>query len=271
MLDFNELPIPFRMQPGLRRIEEVRLHALAPTSDLFREKQQVWQAGQSRLMVSGFDPGPALAAIEARLPPNPNLSDLPLELRVEEDLAVLDSRTGTLPWLCICTPTHWAPEEKLGLSLTAVHAPVADNPALIAAIEPLVAMVTKGGSWERSVWTLTPSAHYDLHPHRHPRQPWPDDTADAAASPQALARQCFVRTEKQRFFPVPAEGGIRQAVFAIHTRIVPLDAAVQTATQAQRLHHWLASMSPAVLAYKNLAPVRGRILAWLQDRINASA
>ena len=31
----------------------------------------------------------------------------------------------------------------------------------------------------------------------------------------------------------------------------------------ERLHAALASMSPAVLAYRNLAPVRDRLLAWL--------
>jgi hypothetical protein len=38
---------------------------------------------------------------------------------------------------------------------------------------------------------------------------------------------------------------------------------VSAAEDARRLHDALASMSDAVLAYKNLAPARDRLLAWL--------
>ena len=46
----------------------------------------------------------------------------------------------------------------------------------------------------------------------------------------------------------------------------PLAVAVDTAAKATRLHDALASMSPAVLAYKNLAPAREPLLRWLAAR-----
>ena len=173
---------------------------------------------------------------------------------------VLDGDTGTLPWLCVCAPSHWAPEDKLGQVLAAVHAPVADNARLQAASRQLVALVTEGGRWERHVWSLSPSPRHDQHPRRHPPTPW-SDTLD----PQGFAQACWLRTERQTFFPVG--GNTRQAVFTIRVQLQPLAQAVTSAPQAQRLHDSLASMSEAVLAYKGLTPARERLLQWLAMRV----
>jgi len=259
--DFRNIAVPFRMQPGLRRVDcqDLRLTPLAANAPLYAEKQSVLQSGQSRHAVAGFDPGPALDAIAARSPQPWRDAHAPLELAFEEDFAVLDGATGTLPWLCVCVPSHWAPEDKLGLGFAALHGPVADNAALVAASQHLVALATSGDCWERSVWTVSPSARHDQHPRRHPRTPWPQ-----APSPEEFAHQCWLRFERQSFFPVGR--GTRQAVFAIHLGLQPLTQAVQTPEQARQMHDSLASMSQAVLDYKNLAAAREPLLRWLASR-----
>ncbi|HXC41250.1 MAG TPA: heme-dependent oxidative N-demethylase subunit alpha family protein [Burkholderiales bacterium] len=263
--DFSNIQVPFRMQPGLRRIaaQAARLTPLDPGGSLFREKQAVFAAGQSRQCVAGFDPGPALDAIVARGVESGINTDRrcesPLELCFEEDFAVLDGATGTLPWLCVCVPSHWAPEDKLGLDFASLHRPVADNAALLAASQQLVALVTAGDCWERFVWTVSPSPRHDQHPRRQPRQAWP-----AATDADDFARQCWLRAERQTFFPVGR--GTRQTIFAIHVMLQPLAEAVQAPGNARRLHDSLASMSQAVLDYKNLGPAREPLLRWLQSR-----
>ncbi|AEG93552.1 heme-dependent oxidative N-demethylase subunit alpha family protein [Ramlibacter tataouinensis] len=262
--DFSHIAVPFRMQPGLARLPEgtPQLTPLAPRSRLHAEKSQVVAAGASRNRVPGFDPAPALESIRARArlqgiaPPD----DVPLELQFEEDFAVLDGDSGQLPWLCVCVPSHWAPEDKLGLPLAAVHAPVADAATLKAASRHLAQLVTDGGAWERFVWTVSPSARYDQHPRRHARTPWPPEGADL----DAFAAGCFLRAERQTFFPVGR--GTRQAVFTIRVMVAPLAQAVDTADKARRMHDSIASMSEAVLAYKGLGPARAPLLAWLAAR-----
>lgn len=251
--DFSNVAVPFRMQPGLRRLDadEPQLVRLDPSSALHAEKRAVFDSGQSRLVLPGFDAGPALEAIARRLP-----SSLPPELAYEQDFAVLDGDTATLPWLCVCVPSHWAPEEKLGLDFARLHAPVADNAALVAASAQLVKLVTSGECWERFVWTVSPSGRYDQHPRRHARPRWP-----ATRDPESFAQQCWLRAERQSFFPVGQ--GTCQAVFAIRVMLEPLQLAVHTAGDARRLHDSLASMSPAVLDYKNLADAREPLLRWL--------
>jgi hypothetical protein len=265
-MDFDPslIPVPFRMQPGLRRLAEGsrQLTRLDPASALYREKRRVFESGASRHCVAGFDPAPALDAIAdkalAEFGPDAG-QDQPLEIAFEEDFAVLDGATTGLPWLCVCVPSHWAPEDKLGLPFTAVHAPVADNGALQAAGPQLVELVTGGGCWERFVWTVTPSARHDQHPRRHARAAWPA-TQDAGQ----FAAGCFLRAERQTFFPVGA--GTRQAVFTIRVMLQPLVEAVAAGEHAQRLHDSLASMSDAVLQYKGLTAAREPLLRWLRHK-----
>jgi hypothetical protein len=251
---------PFRMQPGLQRLAAGarQLTPLAAGSALWLEKKRVRDAGASRLAVPGFDARGAIDAILAQAHAEGLAASEPIELAFEEDFAVLDGASTTLPWLCVCVPSHWAPEEKLGQPFAAVHAPVADNQALLAASAQLVKLVTSGERFERFVWTVSPSGRHDQHPLRHARMPWP-----ATGEAQAFARQCFLRAERQTFFPVPGVAG--QAVFTIRVMLQPLVEAVTRRDDALRMHDALASMSDAVLAYKGLAPARDRLLAWLEQ------
>jgi hypothetical protein len=252
-----DIAVPFRMQPGLRRLDasDPQLVRLDASSALSREKAAVYEAGQSRLAVEGFDASPAIAAMRERLP-----SELPPELAYEQDFAVLDGETGRLDWLCVCVPSHWAPEEKIGQELSSVHAPVADNQLLVAASSHLVKLATSGDCWERFVWTVTPSGRYDQHPKRHQREPWPTGPADSD-----FAARCWLRAERQTFFPVG--GGSKQSVFTIRVMLQPLAEAVAPQGAARKLHDALSTMSDAVLAYKGLAPARGPLTRWLSGRM----
>jgi hypothetical protein len=261
--DLNQIAVPFRMQPGLRRLAPggVQLTPLLPGSRLYAEKKAVVDAGAARHQVSGFDPAPALETIDAlgrQVGVRSATPSVP-ELAFEEDFAILDGATGTVPWLCVCVPSHWAPEDKLGLDFAALHQPVADNAALLSAASQLVSLVTGGQAWERFVWTLAPSPRYDQHPRRHPRAQWP-----VAANDDLLAGECCLRVERQCFTPV--ERGTAQALFSIRVMVEPLTQAVSLPEIARRLRDSLATMSPAVLDYKNLTPVREPLLRWLSAR-----
>ena len=260
--DFDLVAAPFRMQPGLRKLPAGARHftPLQPGGVIGQEKRAAMAAGGTRLVVPGFDPAPALEAIaeQARADGVP-WRDGALELAFEEDIAILEGDGGTLPFLGVSLPSHWAPEDKLGLDFAAVHGRVADAAMLLAAREHLVRLATSGDHWERHVWTISPSPRHDQHPRRHPRTPWPGttDTAD-------FARQCWFRAERQTFFPVGR--GTCQAVFTIRVMLAPLQAVVDTPARAQRLHASLASMTDAVLQYKGLQPARDRLLAWLDGQ-----
>jgi dimethylamine monooxygenase subunit A len=304
--DFSAVAVPFRMQPGLRKLAPgaAQLTPTRPGAVALAEKLAVLSAqpGQALLCAGGFDAAPALravceqaagehpghfdwdgdAALDARalgcslrgaqvagdgpvalrdtiaaLPSEWRLAGL-LCLALEEDLAVIDGTTARIPWLAVCLPSHWAPADKVGRHFAEVHAPVADNQLLLTASEHLARLVTGTQRWERYVWTVTRQPRLDAHPARAPALPWPADV-DA----DALAAGAFFRTERQTFVPL---GATRQAVFTIHVDVQPLADAVRTPERARTLHAALESMSPAVLAYRNLVPARERLLEWLAGR-----
>lgn len=206
--------------------------------------------------VSGEGPAEIGACLRA-LPASWRLAGL-LSLAFAEDFAILDGVTGTVPWLAVCLPSHWAPEDKVGRHFAEIHAPVADNATLLAAAEHLTRLVTAETRWERFVWTLTDDPRLHRHPRRTPRAAW-----DAALDADALAASTYFRSERQTFIPLPAQ---RQAIFTIHVEVRPLAEAIRSAgitEAAGRLCEALASMSPAVLDYRGLGPARERLLSWL--------
>ncbi|MDP3085938.1 MAG: DUF3445 domain-containing protein [Rubrivivax sp.] len=296
---------PFRMQPGLRRLAAgaLQLTPAAPGGRHMREKLAVLSAfaGQALLVAPGFDAGPALQAlVDQALREHPALlrldggqlqaiqlgvgvdGDRLVELRAgtfglgnelarclqqlpagwrlagllslvfAEDFAVIDG-DGRIPWLAVTLPSHWAPETKIGRRFHEVHAPVADNALLLNAADALARTVTSDQPWERFVWNITDHPRLHAHPERVSKPRW-QHTAPANA---------WWRTERQTFIPVP---GQRQAVFTIQVDLTPLAQAVRAPGRAQRLHAAVASMTPAVLAYRGLCTVRDPLLQWLAEQ-----
>ncbi len=177
-------------------------------------------------------------------------------LAFTEDFAIVDASDGTLPWLAVTLPSHWAPEEKVGRHFAAVHAPVADNALLLKAADSLMRMVSgpeADSRWERFVWTITDHPRLHAHPARLAYPRWIDTPIERA----------WWRTERQTFIPVP---GRTQAVFTIEVGLVPLAQAVAQPGRAAALHAAVGSMSEAVLAYRGLALVREPLLDWLAKR-----
>ena len=205
-------------------------------------------------------PLPEVGRCLTALPPGWRLAAL-LSLAFAEDFAMIDARSAQIPWLAVALPSHWAPEQKVGLHFAQVHAPVADSAILLAAADGLARLVGGPSRWERFVWTITPRPTLNAHPALQPAFAWRDADADGIA-----AQACW-RTERQTFFPVPAAG---LAVFTILADCQPLAQAITQPAQAARLHDALASMSPAVLQYRQLQRVREPLMAWLAARARST-
>lgn len=308
--DFSLVTAPFRMQPGLRRIAagDRQLTASGPGSRHLREKMAVLTAFPNQALLSEpeFDAGPALrtlateasretpaaftfasasayaaprlgwaltagepsgtgdpaiGALLRALAPSQRPAAL-LSLAFEEDFAIVDGAAAIVPWLAVCLPSRWAPEEKIGLPFAAIHAPVADGDMLRAASEGLVRLVTGSDRWERFVWTISAEPRLAQHPGRGDAE-WP-----VRADADTLAQHASFRSERQTFIPIV---GSKQAVFTIRIESEPLADAVTDAAAAARLHAALASMSPAVLAYRRLDGARDRLLEWLARRSGGAA
>ena len=213
------------------------------------------------LAAGSFGLGDEIGRCLRGLPPAWRLAGL-LSLAFIEDFAIVDGNTGTLPWLAVCLPSHWAPADKIGRHFREVHAPVADNALLLRAGDHLMRMVCGPEPWERFVWNVTRHPRLNAHPEAIDPTPWAIDAFDDAASPRA-----WWRTERQTFIAVPEQ---TQAVFTIHVELEPLASAIDAA-QAARLHEAIATMSESVLAYRSLTAVREPLLNWLAAKAATSA
>lgn len=216
-----------------------------------------WSVRGDELRPMDGQPLSEVGACLSRLPPAWRLAGL-LALAFAEDFALIDGRSASIPWLAVALPSHWAPEQKVGLHFAQVHAPVADNSVLLAAGEALARLVSAPARWERFVWTITPRSTLNAHPALAPAAHW--QAADDVAA------QAWWRTERQTFIPVAGAG---LAIFTILVDTQPLDQAIDSDYKAQRLHAAIASMSAAVLQYRNLAGVRDPLLHWLAQRASA--
>lgn len=215
-----------------------------------------WRLAQGRLSGQGARP---LGAAIASLAPGWRLAGL-LSLAFREDFAVLTAE-GHIPWLAVCLPSHWAPEDKVGRSFAQAHAPVADNTRLLAAADALARLVMGPDRWERFVWTVSPDPGLDQHPRRVEARRWPD-----ASNAAAIADAAMLRTERQTFIPLPTRD---QAVFTIRVDVTPLASALRGPDDARRLHDALSTMSDAVLSYRGLTSVRAPLLDFLARRAQA--
>lgn len=221
-----------------------------------------WRVDRAGQLSAGVPHGAdaAVGRLLLALPPAQRLGAL-LALAFEEDLALVDAEHGTIPWLAVCLPSHWVPAEKVGRAFTEVHAPVADNALVMQAAPQLLRLVTGPERWQRGVWTLSADARLNGHPERDAPRRWPTDAT--LQDPEALYALAHWRTEQQSFVPLPAR---RQAVFTIRVQVEPLAAVITSAERARQLHDALASMSPAVLAYRSLGAVQPGLCAALAAR-----
>lgn len=205
--------------------------------------------------------GDELPRCLSQLPDRWRLTGL-LSLVFAEDLALVDAHAGTVPWIAACLPSRWAPEDKVGKPFAAIHAPVPESSTLLKSGDALLQHASHDhldGGMRRHVWTVTSHARLNAHPAVLDPLGWRGDEFDNPQAPRA-----WWRTECQTF--VPTVRG--QSIFTIGIDIAPLGPAIDRA-RAQTLHASVASMSPAVLDYREFTPVRDALLRWLAWRAGA--
>lgn len=174
-----------------------------------------------------------------------------LSLSIQEDFALMVDLDGTglsAAVLSVCFPSGWDPREKLGHSMLTLHEPVADNQRLQSAVGAMSAAICTKGPFVRYVWTLTGDS-------ARARRPGVDSTLNLSC-----ADQLWFRCERQ--VTVPLMG--KASLFLIRVLIAPLPEVINSEERLHRLSSALQSMSPQMLAYKNLTRARELVLAMKQ-------
>jgi hypothetical protein len=162
-----------------------------------------------------------------------------------EDIAIVRRSPERGDWsaaMHISAPSHWAPEEKIGQSYAATHAPVPGTERSRAAASSLVDIMVNRGPFVRFTWGLAFDNKLDCHP-RHGKTPFD-------------GKNLWFRTERQILIPLPE---LNAAIFLIRlhlydARTVPTEPLLTA----------LESMSPEARAYKGLTDDWESVLSWLR-------
>lgn len=151
----------------------------------------------------------------------------------------------------VCYPSSWAPEERIGLPLEAIHDVVPGlNPALGETIGRFLQRLPEGTAWLRANWGLSASPERNQHPARRlPRLALPLDPA-----------RVWVRIEHQALVALPDSGGI---LFGIRIEQTVLGHFRRQPALASGLARALRTMPDAMAAYKGLTVVREALIAEL--------
>lgn len=174
----------------------------------------------------------------------------------EPDLLLLRSQTSAAqPMLvagCVCFPSSWALEEKIGRPLDTIHAPVPTlNDQFANPVQQFLARMKPGISWERINWGLSRSPELNQHPSR--QLPRLNSTVNL--------EEVWFRAEYQSLVSLPKTSGV---LFGIRLIIEPLSKFQSDRAFLDGLSRAIASMPEPIAVYKGIAGARQRLLELLQ-------
>lgn len=179
---------------------------------------------------------------------------------VAEDFCLLqpDATAGEyrLVGAVLCFPSRWLLSEKMGRPLTAIHEPVPDYDAALAArVNRVFEVLRPGRPLVRINWLV----------HAVPELHLPIGSGAKRVAPIAAAGPFYLRTERQTLVRLPGTGAV---AFGIKTSVTPVERL--TPEQARGLAAALGSLDKAAMAYRAGAHVIAHAIAEL-NRIACAA
>lgn len=174
--------------------------------------------------------------------------------RWEPDFLLLKREDATFELVCgcVCFPSSWAVEEKIGHPIEHIHHVVpALNSSVGRQIQSFLEKIKPGVSWTRSNWGLSRSPEFNQHPSR--------DTP--RLDERVSLEEVYFRVEEQSLVLLPTTRGI---LFGIRIKVFPLVRYART-EEALKLAHALETMPEPMAAYKGVACARPRLISLLRQ------
>ncbi len=141
---------------------------------------------------------------------------------------------------CLCFPSSWSLQEKIGRPMEFVHGPVPGlNVELGKQINAFLAKLKPGLAWQRLNWGLSPSPQLNHHPSRQL------PSLQNSTSPESV----YLRMEHQALIKLPRTQGI---LFAIRVLNLSLPEVKNNPAIAKGLALALRTMAEPLAVYKRI-------------------
>ena len=158
-------------------------------------------------------------------------------LNFVEDVAILHK--GILEAICFCYPSSWLPSERVGQSLTQIHAPVADGEILREKSQRIAESMATQHSFRRYVWTISTTGELSNHP----------KMIKPAVTDHTTFADLFFRTETQTTMEL---GDNETSLFFVKVDTIPLSDLWHDTEKRQAIIDSVNSMTDSVLQYLSL-------------------
>jgi len=174
--------------------------------------------------------------------------------KLAPDFLLLKADESGMPILvggCVCFPSSWAFEKKIGRSLDWIHAVVPTlNETLGDKARSFLEKMPIGQAWLRTNWGLTATNDLNQHPSRNL------PGLKAETDPETIT----FRIERQALIALPNTSGI---LFGIRLETFPLKDLKINPSARSGLLEALKTMAPEIASYKNLTAICPKLVRWL--------
>ncbi|MBC8245324.1 MAG: DUF3445 domain-containing protein [Verrucomicrobia bacterium] len=249
-------PGPFEFRMGLERGEPAAFFRAWPGDEaLLAQRRQCLAGHPERHEVLLPEAKPLQAEFERMLAGwGMAAGASALGQAIAPDWLLLQPNAAGMPVLlggCVCFPSSWAFEEKVGRPLDWIHAVVPTlNEKLGEKARSFLTKMPAGQAWLRANWGLTASPALNQHP----------ALGQPVLTPAVGLGNVWFRIERQALVALPETGGI---LFGIRLEVVPLAEIRANEPARLGLVEALQTMPDAIADYKNLTASRPRLLELL--------
>ncbi len=161
----------------------------------------------------------------------------------------------------VAFPTDWRPADKIGLPLTALHAPIANyREQLAGGVDHFMARLKPGAIFGRANWFVSPTCALAWHAVEPPEQAFAHVRSDNAGD------TLFVRCERQTLRRLPQTGAI---VFTIGVYVAPLG--TLSAPNLARIAEAVATIPPEEAHRRGASCYAAQLQAFADARSQAIA
>lgn len=189
-----------------------------------------------------------------------------LALQVEEDIALVCRFLGKektqdhLGMLHLCSPSHWAAEDKIGMNFFDIHVPIPGIEKINRVADRLVETMVHKGPYVRFIWSFVTDQRLNHHP---TPPPGIDPVAWKGRSfNNEAAIPFYFRIERQVTWGFPH---VEASLFTIGVTFMSGAHVKANPYQRDQLISALKSMSPESRVYKGVAGCFDELIAWLES------